>query len=163
MTSARLAPDFALGAHTMIAFPTPIVVYRWPDSDALNKALREVILDAEKSDPGLTFSNVGGWHSDIDLFTWPQECIATLRERVQAMALELAKAASDPGRAGATASFGIDAWATTLREKLIKIGAKAVRHGRYITFQLAEVAIPRPLCAEILRFIDRLRPAPLPP
>ncbi len=52
---------------------------------------------------------------------------------------------------------------TTLREKLIKIGAKVVRHGRYITFQLAEVAIPRELFAEILRLIGRLRPAPLPP
>jgi hypothetical protein len=31
---------------------------------------------------------------------------------------------------------------TTLRKKLIKIGAKIVRHGRYVTFQLAEVAIP---------------------
>jgi hypothetical protein len=28
---------------------------------------------------------------------------------------------------------------TTLREKLVKIGAKVVRHGRYVTFQLAEV------------------------
>ncbi len=37
---------------------------------------------------------------------------------------------------------------TTMREKLIKIGAKVVCHGRYITFQLAEVAIPRPLFAE---------------
>ncbi len=46
---------------------------------------------------------------------------------------------------------------------LIKIGAKVVRHGRYITFQLAEVAIPRPLFVEILRLIDGLRPAPLPP
>ncbi len=52
---------------------------------------------------------------------------------------------------------------TTLREKLIKIGAKVVRHGRYFTFQLAEVAISRALFAEILRLIDRLRPAPLPP
>jgi hypothetical protein len=26
---------------------------------------------------------------------------------------------------------------TSLREKLIKIGAKVVRHGRYVTFQLA--------------------------
>ncbi len=32
-----------------------------------------------------------------------------------------------------------------LREKLIKIGATVVRHGRYITFQPAEVAIPEPL------------------
>ena len=47
---------------------------------------------------------------------------------------------------------------TTLREKLVKIGAKVVRHGRYITFQLAEVAIPRDLFADILRRIDRLRP-----
>jgi hypothetical protein len=52
---------------------------------------------------------------------------------------------------------------TTLLTKLVKIGAKVVRHGRYITFQMAEVAIPRPLFAEILRLIDGLRPAPLPP
>ncbi len=52
---------------------------------------------------------------------------------------------------------------TSLREKLIKIGAKVVRHGRYVTFQLAEVAIAKSLLAEILRLIDRLRPAPLPP
>ncbi len=32
---------------------------------------------------------------------------------------------------------------TTLREKLVKIGAKVVSHGRYVTFQLAEVAVPR--------------------
>ena len=49
------------------------------------------------------------------------------------------------------------------REKLIKIGAKVVRHGRYVTFQLAEIAIPRELFAEILRRIDGLRLAPVPP
>ncbi len=58
----------------------------------------------------------------------------------------------------------VEHWSlTTLRNKLIKIGAKVVRHGRYITFQLAEVAIPRSLFANILRLIDGLRPAPLPP
>jgi hypothetical protein len=51
---------------------------------------------------------------------------------------------------------------TTLREKLVKIGAKVVRHGRYVTFQLAEVAIPRDLFADILERIDRLRPAQAP-
>ena len=49
---------------------------------------------------------------------------------------------------------------TTLREKLIKIGAKVVRHGRSVTFQLAEVAIPRRLFAAILQLIDGLRPRP---
>jgi hypothetical protein len=52
---------------------------------------------------------------------------------------------------------------TTLREKLIKIGAKVVRHGGYVTFQLAEVAVPRGLFRKTLRLIDGLRPAPLPP
>ena len=46
---------------------------------------------------------------------------------------------------------------TTLREKLIKIGAKIVNHARYVTFQMAEVAIPRPLFREILRRIERLK------
>ena len=49
---------------------------------------------------------------------------------------------------------------TTLRDKLIKIGAKVVRHGRYVTFQLAEVAIPRRLFAAILPLIDGLRLKP---
>jgi hypothetical protein len=51
---------------------------------------------------------------------------------------------------------------TTLREKLIKIGARIVRHGRYVVFQLAEVAVPRALFAAILRRIDRLRGPPAP-
>ena len=51
---------------------------------------------------------------------------------------------------------------TTLSEKLVKIGAKVVRHGRYVTFQLAEVAIPLPLFAKILQLIARLRPRPAP-
>jgi hypothetical protein len=45
----------------------------------------------------------------------------------------------------------------SLREKLIKIGAKVVSHGLYVTFQLAEVAVPRQIFAEILSLITRLR------
>ena len=53
----------------------------------------------------------------------------------------------------------VEHWSlTTLRENLLKIGAKVVHHGRYITFQLAEVAVPRNLIREILRRIDGLRP-----
>jgi hypothetical protein len=46
---------------------------------------------------------------------------------------------------------------TTLREKLIKIGAKVVRHSRQIVFQMAEVAVPRELFQTILERIGRLR------
>ena len=44
---------------------------------------------------------------------------------------------------------------------LIKIGAKIVSHGRYVAFQMAEVAIPRNLFTDILRLIAELRPPPV--
>ncbi|MCH9051630.1 MAG: IS1380 family transposase [Proteobacteria bacterium] len=57
----------------------------------------------------------------------------------------------------------VEHWSlTTLREKLVKIGAKVVRHGRYVTFQLAEVAVSRDLFRKILSLIDDLRPRPVP-
>ena len=51
---------------------------------------------------------------------------------------------------------------TSLKEKLIKIGAKVVSHGRYVTFQLAEVAVPQQMFAEILSLIAGLRAPPAP-
>jgi hypothetical protein len=51
---------------------------------------------------------------------------------------------------------------TSLREKLIKIGAKVVGHGRYVTFQRAEVAVSRRMFADILSLITRLRALPAP-
>jgi hypothetical protein len=48
---------------------------------------------------------------------------------------------------------------TSLRERLVKIGAKIVTHARYVTFQMAE-AVPKELFQEILRPIDGLRPRP---
>jgi hypothetical protein len=51
---------------------------------------------------------------------------------------------------------------TSLREKLIKIGAKVVSHGRYVTFQMAKVAVSRQMFKEILMLIARLRAPPAP-
>jgi Transposase DDE domain group 1 len=51
---------------------------------------------------------------------------------------------------------------TSLKEKLIKIGAKVVSHGRYVTFQMAEVAVSRQMFADILSLIARLRAPPAP-
>jgi Transposase DDE domain group 1 len=52
----------------------------------------------------------------------------------------------------------IERWSmTTLREKLVKIGAKVVGHARYTVFQMAEVAVPRDLFRRILEMINDLR------
>ena len=47
---------------------------------------------------------------------------------------------------------------TTLRDRLVKIGAKIVRHGRSIIFQMAAVMVPRALFQTILSAIAALRP-----
>ena len=57
----------------------------------------------------------------------------------------------------------VEQWSpTSLREKLVEIGAKIVGRGRYVTLQMAEVAIPRDLFADIMCRIGRLRPKPCP-
>jgi len=49
---------------------------------------------------------------------------------------------------------------TTLRDRLVKIGAKTVRHGRSIIFQMAEAMVSRGLFRQILDAIAALRPLP---
>ena len=65
-----------------------------------------------------------------------------------------------PASAGPAASGEArvaDPGAPGLREKLIKIGAKVVAHSLYVTFQMAEVAVPKRLFRAILERIRRLR------
>jgi hypothetical protein len=51
---------------------------------------------------------------------------------------------------------------TSLRERLIRIGAKVTSHGRYVTFQMAEIAVPRQMFVDILSLTARLRAPPAP-
>ena len=47
---------------------------------------------------------------------------------------------------------------TSLRGRLIKIGAKVTSHGRYVSIQMAEIAVPRQTFVDILSL--RAPPAP---
>ena len=49
---------------------------------------------------------------------------------------------------------------TALREKLVKIGARLVRHARWLILQMAEVPVTRDPFAQILSRIRRLTPGP---
>src|SRR5215207_1307907 len=56
----------------------------------------------------------------------------------------------------------VERWSlTTLREKVVKIGAKVIAHARYTVFQMAEVAVPRDPFRRILDLIHDLRPRPV--
>jgi len=57
---------------------------------------------------------------------------------------------------------GIDTWSlTSLRERLIKTGARLARHARYAIFQMAEAALPQRLFSGILSLINGLRGPPV--
>lgn len=54
-----------------------------------------------------------------------------------------------------------ESWSlTSLRERLIKTGARMVRHARYSVFQMAEAALPRAVFAGVLDQINGLRGPP---
>jgi len=55
----------------------------------------------------------------------------------------------------------LETWSlTSLRERLVKTGARLVRHARYAVFQFAEAALPREVFAGILGLINGLRGPP---
>ena len=66
-----------------------------------------------------------------------------------------------PGESnGRALRLDFDRHLTSLREKLIKIGAQVVSDGRYVTFHMAKVAVPRQTFQQILSLIAELRAPP---
>jgi hypothetical protein len=65
-----------------------------------------------------------------------------------------------PGEAGQLSAAAQGIWA----RRRVPQGPnfKVVSHGRYVTFQMAEVSVSRQMFANILSLITRLRPPPAP-
>lgn len=81
-------------------FSTPLVRYRVPDHQALNKALVAEGVRLRLTSGGVTKSNRGGWHSEGNLFEGKSDCIVTLRALAEEAVLDAnrrigAKAAPD--------------------------------------------------------------------
>lgn len=66
-------------------FETPLIVER-VDDPALLAALKAAILARRDADPGMTASNLGGWHSKRDMTDWGGEPARTLAHRAIALA-----------------------------------------------------------------------------
>jgi uncharacterized protein (TIGR02466 family) len=115
VTAAMPAEGLSLAGHLMMAFPTPLVSYPWPDSEQLNRDLAAVILDAERKDRGINRSNVGGWHSTTDFFDWQEPAIKALRERVKEMTMAITRAIAIAKDGPRTFNYRIDGWANVSR------------------------------------------------
>ena len=101
--------------NTAMVFATPLVTYPWPDSEQLNQELAAVILANEKQSGGIVKSNVGGWHSEIGLFSWDAPCIKTLQNRVCKAAVEFTRRMIVRRNVRFRARYRIDGWANVVR------------------------------------------------
>jgi uncharacterized protein (TIGR02466 family) len=110
---ARTAPAAAAGEKVVLAFPTPMYKFVWPDSDSVNKALLRIVLEREKTAPSTARSNVGGWQSSHDLLNWPEPPIQVLKTWVNDAFGEIMKAVAGPQPF--TCNLSVTAWANLNR------------------------------------------------
>ena len=92
----------------------PFLKYHWPDSDALNSTLRNVILDTMKDTPSLQAhdaTNIGGWHSERDLQAWASPAITVLLDRIQLIVREMVRATTDNADHRHFEGWEVEAWA----------------------------------------------------
>lgn len=60
----------ALDAKFLSFFTTPVFIATVPDAATVNETLKQVIFEREQQHDSLDYSNVGGWHSSIDMAEW---------------------------------------------------------------------------------------------
>lgn len=87
-------------------FATPVIINEFDGVAELNSALEAAILERRKSDPGVRFSNQGGWQSNHDLQQWGGDAGKRVIHRAADLATENTVAVQDHAH-----RWSIDAWA----------------------------------------------------
>lgn len=101
--------------HMLSIYATPISNYLWPDVDELNQNLRELILQYESNNPGITRSNVGGWHSDLEFLQTDKTSFRELHANIKNYVIALFRAVSANDNTQLGSNFKIESWANVLR------------------------------------------------
>jgi uncharacterized protein (TIGR02466 family) len=99
-------------------FITPILKYKWPDSVGLNKELREYILELEKGSEKTEgkYSNIGGWHSDINVQNLDLKPFKILINRFRLLIDEMIKRTTLVNEDKWGINYDIQAWANINRK-----------------------------------------------
>ncbi len=120
-SSEPAAPDAGADALDIsesfgMIFGTPLTLHFWPESDTVNAALRDLILSRESATEGLSASNVGGWHSPPDFFSWDAECVRVIEDRVKRLFIATSRAAVPEKKGAPLADYWIEGWANISRD-----------------------------------------------
>lgn len=100
--------------NTISIFPTNVLNYVWDNVGELNEELKQAILEKEKESEGLTYSNVGGFHSENDLFTWDYPCIDKLHKMINQLAGYMANTSGL--QEGEEIKLSLAGWANVTRD-----------------------------------------------
>ena len=106
------------GIASELLFSTPIYTLVWPESGELNQYLRELILAREQAEVRSTreYSNVGGWHSPVDLQeSWDPD-LRSILERSRELAVEATERLLSSGEKTRRYRYALSAWANVSRE-----------------------------------------------
>jgi uncharacterized protein (TIGR02466 family) len=105
------------GTQAELLFATPLFSEKWPDADGLNAYLRELILARERADvrPRQGYSNVGGWHSPIDLQESLDRALLTVLQRARDLATWATESLLVPGAQAPRMRYIVSAWANVSR------------------------------------------------
>ena len=109
-----MALDFQLQRDVLFAFTTPIAQIRLEKCEEINPVLKTEILDRERIEEGQVRSNVGGWHSDDDIFDWPIEAIDVLAQAAREAAATMTALVNQA--AGAETEQTLKGWANICRK-----------------------------------------------
>lgn len=102
------------------AFPTRIFRRKFEGLAAFNDRMRDIILEKEadfkKSQPkGVVRSNVGGWHSENDLFRWNVPELEVLLNLFQAVLVDYMALETERAADSFQLSAGLEGWANVVR------------------------------------------------
>lgn len=115
--SDDLVPDFDIRKSTAMQFATHVVSHDWPNSEAHNAELQELVMAREAGDAqnGLVRSNSGGWQSLGNLITWKEPCIDVFRRRIEKLVSNLLQELIRDMGKNRSFNLYIDSWANINR------------------------------------------------
>lgn len=137
--------DDVRGTRPELLFSTPFFSEKWSDADELNAYLRELILARERLDtrPREGYSNVGGWHSPIDLQDSFDQGLRLVLQRARELATSATQKLLSPSEQSRSFRYFVSAWANVSRA-----GDYNVPHVHLATWSAVYYVSVPPCCAE---------------